>query len=141
MDLEKAREILLFHSRSKKNGHFPVEFTHENQMTNPLCGDHVEIKITINQKSIVDIGFNAKACAICSASTSLMCETVKGHSLDRAQFLSKEFENHILASLDQTWPEYLKPLESFEHLKVNHARRACALLPWVALKSAVKEVV
>ena len=139
MDLDQAREILIQHSRSKRNGTFPRSFTHQKQLTNPICGDHVEIKFEIKDNHIAEIGFNAKACAICSASTSIMSEVIKGQSLSATQAIAEEFERSILEPKDQPWPASIQNLRSFEHLKINHSRRTCALLPWVAFKSALKE--
>lgn len=139
MDLDQAREILIQHSRTKKNGHFPQSFSHQKQITNPICGDDVEIKFNIQNDLVAEIGFNANACAICSASTSLMSEVVQGQSIQTILNIAETFESSILALQNQAWPQSIEHLRSFEHLKINHTRRACALLPWVALKSALKE--
>ncbi len=139
MNLEQAREVLINHSRSDLNGKFPPTITHETQLTNPWCGDYVQIKLFIQGGYITEIGFHAKACAICSASTSLMSGFIRGQTIQHAHFIATEFENSILASAEEAWPLLLAPLKSFEHLKINHARRACAILPWVAFRSAVKE--
>jgi nitrogen fixation NifU-like protein len=144
MDLEISRKVLLEHSRSKRNGQFPKDFTHEKKLTNPICGDHVHIQIQVKDMSICEIGYSAKACAICSASTSLMCEEVKDKNLDRVLGLSQDFESSILmvagAAGQEAWPSHLESLRSFEHLRVNPTRRGCALLPWVILRSIVKEI-
>ena len=140
MDLEKAREILMKHSRVPTNGLFPPIFTHEYKITNPLCGDQVELKINLSQDTINEIGFLAKACAICSASTSMMCEEVKGKNLEHAQKLSLDFEESVIAQQENPWPQGLENLKSFEHLRVNPTRKACALLPWIALRSLLKQV-
>lgn len=139
-DLEKARAILTTHATSKLNGRFPSQFTHQHEMTNPICGDHVQLKFNIHQNHISDIGFFTQACAICSASASLMTELIKGQSLDTVRKFAGSFEDSLLAPATAVWPSALNTLKSFEHLKINPARKACALLPWIALKSAVKEI-
>jgi nitrogen fixation protein NifU and related proteins len=140
MDLEAAREFLIAKSRSKKNGFFPQSVTHEFPITNPLCGDHVHIKINLHEKQIVEIGFSARACAICSASTSVMCEEVGGKAAEEALAMATQFENILLTPGTEIWPQTLGSLIGFAHLRVNPARKACALLPWIALKSAMKEI-
>lgn len=138
MQLEDVRQILIEYSRSKKNGVLPLRYTHEKAMTNPLCGDHVEIKMLLNKNKITEIGFKTQACAICSASTAVMCDLIEHKDLQQALQISDHFENAVLAKSDVIWPEDLFSLKIFEHLKINQARRVCALLPWVTLRSALK---
>lgn len=138
MNQDQAREILLNHSKSAKNGLFPVTVTHEAKLTNPLCGDHVELKIHSNGSMIHEIGFKTVACAICSASSSLLSEQLKGTSIESALHLQKTFEATVMGSPQMPWPVELSAFSCFEHLRVTPSRKVCALLPWVALKSAFK---
>lgn len=138
MNLEVAREVLLQHSKSTRNGQFPEAFTHSGKMTNPICGDHVELKFNIVDNHVVQVGYAAKACAICSASASLLCQEVQGKSYAATLALAQEFENELLLGPEKEWPRNLQGLHSFEHLKINPSRKACALLPWIALRSALK---
>ncbi|MCM2348717.1 MAG: iron-sulfur cluster assembly scaffold protein [Bacteriovoracaceae bacterium] len=136
MNQEEARKILIEHSRSVKNGIFPESITHDSKITNPICGDHVELKIACDQNEIKKIGFKAVACAICTASTSLLCKEVEGLTTDKALELAGTFETSVLEPQSCAWPVELSRLQCFEHLRVNPSRKACALLPWVALKKA-----
>lgn len=137
MNPELARSILLDHSRSKKNGQLPSPMTHQAKVINPACGDQVEIGLHISGHEILAAGFSARACAICTASSSLLSERLKGSSIVDALHTAKEFEAAIVASASSEWPASLIPLRSFEHLRVNPMRRTCALLPWTALKKAL----
>lgn len=141
MNQEEARKILIEHSRAVKNGSFPESFTHDSKITNPICGDHVELKIACDQNQIKKIGFKAVACAICTASTSLLCKEVEGLTTDKAMELARTFEASVLEPQASAWPEELLALQCFEHLRVNPSRKACALLPWVALKKAFVKIV
>jgi nitrogen fixation NifU-like protein len=138
VNLDQARTILSDHSRSKRNGIFPEKFSHEGKLTNPLCGDHVEIKILTDHGKIQDIGFKTVACAICSASTSLIASQVKGMQVEVVLEMGNIFERSILEREDMSWPVEILSYSCFEHLRVNPSRRMCALLPWVALKKAFK---
>jgi nitrogen fixation NifU-like protein len=138
MNQDQAREILLNHSRSDRNGKFPEYFTHESKLTNPLCGDHVELKIHLHDDKIQDIGFKAVACAICSASSSLLTQVLKGQSLQTALKMQLDFESSVMGAYETPWPLDLESLGCFEHLRVTPSRKVCALLPWVALKAALK---
>jgi nitrogen fixation NifU-like protein len=140
MDLEQSRQILLEESRSNKNGEFPQEFTHEGDLRNPICGDHVHIKLRIENKIIAEAGFKANACAICSASAALLTKGVGKRSVSDAIKITQDFEKNILESPGVAWPDRLKLFQPFEHLKVNPARKTCALLPFVALRSILKRL-
>ncbi len=138
MNLDLAREKLMDHSRSTKNGQFPLAANLEAKLTNPVCGDHVELKIHLDENKIIEAGFKAKACAICSASASLLAETVRGIHLTDAIKMGQTFEASVMESEQAPWPENILALNCFEHLRVNPARKMCALLPWVVLKNALK---
>ena len=141
LNLEEARQILTEHSRSKRNGLFPQEATHQHQLTNPICGDHVQLKFQLKGHQIEVAGFRASGCAICTASSSMLCEEVKGKSASVAVDLSHLFERAVTSPTEEAWPSSLQSLSSFMHLRVNPSRRTCALLPWIALRSALKEEV
>jgi nitrogen fixation NifU-like protein len=138
MNQDQARELLLTHSRSDKNGKFPEHTTHEAKLTNPLCGDHVQLKVFLVDDKIQDIGFKAVACAICSASSSLLIQELKGKTLAESLKLQQEFESGLMASHELPWPMSLQSFSCFEHLRVTPSRKVCALLPWVAFKSAFR---
>jgi nitrogen fixation NifU-like protein len=141
LNLDEARRVLTEHSRSKRNGVFPQLPTHQHQLTNPICGDHVQLQLEIKSGHIEVAGFRAKGCAICTASSSMLCDEVKGKSASVAVDLSNLFEKAVTSSVDEAWPSSLQSLSSFMHLRVNPSRRTCALLPWIALRSALKEEV
>ena len=138
MNQEQARSILLTHSKSERNGVFPAVVSFSSKITNPICGDHVELQIQTEGERIIELGFKARACAICSASSSLLSEKAKGLKISELLELSHHFETILLASLETPWPATLQNFSCFEHLRVNPARKACALLPWVAFRSALK---
>lgn len=139
MNQELARDYLIKHSRSEKNGIFPASVTLEAKLTNPVCGDHVELKLHTAGTIIVDIGHKANACAICSASASILCEEVRGKDLDVVLSLADAFERGVTESKENPWPPEIAPLSCFEHLRVNPSRRMCGVLPWIVLRSALKK--
>ena len=139
MNQDLARTHLIKHSKSERNGRFPEVFSHEAKMTNPICGDHVELRIHTTNDIITDVGHKAQACAICSASASILCEEVKGKDIKLALSMGEIFEKGVMEAQNLPWPTELANLVCFEHLRVNPSRKMCALLPWVVLKSAMKK--
>jgi len=140
MDLEKSRQVLLDRSRSKKNGEFPAHVTHEGELRNPICGDHVQLKLQIENGAIAAVGFKAEACAICSASVALLTDAIQYQPVQSTIEMTQSFEKSILEPLETSWPTTLEHFQAFEHLKINPSRKTCALLPFVALRSILKKV-
>lgn len=138
MNQEEIKNKLLEHSRSPKNGNFPLHPNRESKKTNPLCGDHVEIKLEVEKNLVKSIGFKAQACAICSASASVLSQEVVGKEVDTVIAWTELFESTIAQSHIGKWPSDIEFLFLFEHIKVTPSRKMCALLPWIVLKSALK---
>lgn len=139
MNQELARTHLIMHSRTDKNGVFPTSFNLEAKKTNPICGDHVELRLHTDNQKIQEIGHKAQACAICSASASILCEELKGKAIGEVQHLAEIFERAVMDTGHHPWPAELVAFNCFEHLRVNPSRKMCALLPWLVLKSALKK--
>ena len=137
MNEDLIREEILTHSRSNQNGLFPTAATLSARMTNPLCGDHVELRIHTQDQIILNIGFKAKACAICSASASMVSQELKGQSIKLALQLAESFEQTLIGPHHDPWPGLLENFRCFEHVKVTPSRKMCALLPWIVLKKAM----
>jgi nitrogen fixation NifU-like protein len=89
---------------------------------NPLCGDRVRIELEIDQRVILEAAFTANACAICTASASLLTELVTGVSVGAAARLS---DDEIVTALGAEIPA---------------GRLACATLPLRALHQALAEL-
>lgn len=85
---------------------------------NPLCGDRVSIGVRLDEGRIVEVGFDGRGCALCLGASSILTETIKGHSLDELQGLGAD--------------EFLAELES----AIRPARLKCALLAWMAFRRA-----
>lgn len=139
MNLESARDVLIRHSKSAKNGIFPANTDRVGRLLNPICGDQVEFRIRVEEDCIQSIGFSTRACAICSASASILSEAVAGLRTNDVLDLRSEFEDAVSGSEDAPWPHKLTAFVSFSHLRVNPRRRACAVLPWLALAKALHE--
>ncbi len=138
MNQDLIREKLLEHARSEKNGIFPLNTNCESQKINPLCGDHVELRLSVEDNYIKDIGFKAQACAICSASASILTDKLVGNEVETVLIWAELFENTIANSQSSEWPSEIQFLQFFEHIKFTPSRKMCALLPWIVLKSALK---
>lgn len=107
--------------------------THETRLDNPLCGDRVTVRTRVADGIVQDIGFEARACAVCMASASWMCTVVLGEGVRDAHMAIED-------ALDAVHPEEIAPGPPFDRLLVlrnKRSRRRCASLPWEALQQAL----
>ncbi|HME18793.1 MAG TPA: SUF system NifU family Fe-S cluster assembly protein [Nitrososphaerales archaeon] len=115
------KEIILDYYRNPRNFGRLELFDIASHDTNPLCGDEVDIQIKVGDgKTIEEIKFFGKGCAISLASASMLTELAKGKDLEWVKQLSKE--------------DILKMLGSPE---LGPSRIKCALLGMKVLKTGV----
>lgn len=112
---------VLEHFRRPRNQRTLDEPTATREGLNPLCGDRVRIELLIEDAIIRDAAFTANACAICTASASLLTERVRGGSLREASTIT---DQDVLDALDAQLPP---------------ARLLCAILPVRTLREAIAQ--
>jgi nitrogen fixation protein NifU and related proteins len=112
---------VLEHFRRPRNQRALERPTASHEGFNPLCGDRVRIELDVADSVIRDAAFTANACAICTASASLLTERVRGGRVDDARRLS---DDDVLAALGGQVPA---------------GRVSCAILPAQALRDALAE--
>lgn len=130
----------LYQQEIKKHSRNPIgqkrqfERSHQADGYNPSCGDelNVYVKVDHNQK-IEMIGFESDACAICTASASLLCQHVEGKTLAETQ----QDIQIISQSLLQNTPLAYDTLNCLLPVSLHKSRIGCALLPWQTLGQAL----
>jgi nitrogen fixation NifU-like protein len=131
------RDVILDHNRQPRNfGDLsPADASVEG--FNPMCGDHLTLRLRLNEDTISDIRFEGQGCAISTASASLMTEAVKGRTRDEALKLFDRV--HQLLTDDAAPPaEELGKLAALSGVREYPARVKCASLCWHTLASALK---
>jgi nitrogen fixation NifU-like protein len=97
----------------------------------------------VTQGTIADLGWDGEGCSISQASTSVMSELVVGKSVDEAMALQDRFlvlmQSQGQAGLTEADEEDLEDAVAFEGVSKYPARVKCALLGWMAMKSAVAD--
>lgn len=112
-------EMVLEHFRRPRNQHALERPTVSREGHNPLCGDRVRIEMEIAEDTIRAAGFTANACAICTASASLLTERLTGASVESVLALT---DSDAVSALQGNIPG---------------ARVACATLPLRTARSAL----
>jgi nitrogen fixation protein NifU and related proteins len=137
MDLKELyRDVILDHNRHPRNFGRMDSPNRSAQGHNPLCGDELSLFVRMNGTRVEDIRFEAKGCAISTASASLMTEAVKGK--DRAA-VGKLFERvHALLTRPEAAPDAsLGKLAALSGVREFPARVKCASLCWHTLNAAL----
>jgi len=112
--------VVLEHFRRPRNHQRLDDATASAEGTNPLCGDRLRIELRVEEGMVREAAFTANACAICTASASLLTTRVAGATLGDAGRIS---DADIVAWLETEVPP---------------ARLACATLPLRTLRLALK---
>jgi nitrogen fixation NifU-like protein len=92
---------------------------------------------------IVDLGWEGEGCSISQASTSVMSDLVVGKPVTDALALQQKFldlmQSRGTAELTADDEDELDDAVAFEGVSKYPARVKCALLGWMAMKSAVAD--
>lgn len=133
------QEVILDHNRSPKNcGELP-DATHVANGYNPLCGDKLTIKLKIVDGIVEDVKFVGHGCAISTASSSMMTQTIKGKTVEECMHLFEDFREMVTGATCpvETYGR-LGKLSVFSGVREYPTRIKCAILCWHTLKAAMK---
>jgi nitrogen fixation NifU-like protein len=137
------REIILDHYKHPQHHGLPSEFDAEVHHVNPTCGDEVTLRVHVEDGAIKDLGWEGEGCSISQASTSVMSGLVIGKPVADALALQEKFlalmQSRGQAELSDADEDALDDAVAFEGVSKYPARVKCALLGWMAMKSAVTE--
>jgi nitrogen fixation NifU-like protein len=111
--------VVLEHFRRPRNERALEKPSASHEAFNPMCGDRVRIELEMDGATIRIAAFTANACAICTASASLLTSRVTGLAAKAALLIP---ETEVIAALETDVPK---------------SREACATLPLVALRDAL----
>ncbi len=137
------REIILDHYKHPQHRGLPDPFDAEVHHVNPTCGDEVTLRVRITDGAIAELGWEGEGCSISQASTSVMSGLVLGKPIADALALQEKFlglmQSRGEADLTEADEDELDDAVAFEGVSKYPARVKCALLGWMAMKSAVAE--
>ena len=128
------QEVILDHYRNPRNAasldHLPQATVHEN----PTCGDSIRLEaVADGEGRLVTVRFDAKGCAISTASASIMTEHVIGKSVADAEELARGFIRAVRGEGSAEILDSAVELAAFRSVMKFPLRVKCATLPWHAL--------
>jgi nitrogen fixation NifU-like protein len=114
------REIIIDHYKNPQfRGHLDPNDIHFED-DNPLCGDHIEITLRVDETGKIDEGrFDGKGCAISQASADLLIESIIGKQIEEVKKLAKQDILDLLG------------------IELGPVRLKCALLSLKVLKAGI----
>jgi nitrogen fixation NifU-like protein len=133
---ELYQEIILDHNKKPRNCGVLDCANRTADGHNPLCGDTVKVYLRIEAGIIEEISFQGHGCAICTASTSLMTEAVKGKRVEEVRALYEGFHEMLTGVAAEQGLE-LGKLKVFEGVREYPVRVKCATLAWHTLNAAM----
>jgi nitrogen fixation NifU-like protein len=137
---ELYQSVILDHYKKPRNFHKLTGANRSAEGYNPLCGDRVSVYLELEGDVVRDVSFVGSGCAICTASASLMTESLKGKTRAEAEALLGRFHELLTATEEPGEGEgpALGKLEVFAGVREFPIRVKCATLPWHTFRAALE---
>lgn len=140
MDTELKRDIILdnFQNPFNKDGNDELGYEKVNS-NNESCIDNIDLYVKVEDGIVKDIRFNGEACAISTASTSIMLKNIIGKSVSDALNYINNFENMVEEK--EYDEELLNEGIVFDEIYKQQNRKNCVILPYVGIKKILKKYI
>ncbi len=134
------REIILENYKSTKNRR-PLEAADfRKEGVNPSCGDDIELYLKADGQQITDASFEGIGCSICIASANMLCNAIKGMSVEEAEDLIERVKGMLTRNETPDFPDTAEDLEAIQGVANYPVRIKCALLSWNTLNQIISEI-
>ncbi|MCO6432463.1 MAG: SUF system NifU family Fe-S cluster assembly protein [Deltaproteobacteria bacterium] len=110
-----------------------------SSLHNPLCGDTIDLMVSIQDGKVNDIAFSGHGCSISQAGASMMTELCKGKSVQEVKDLCKVFRSMMRGEKSSQEIQVLGDAVALEGVRRFSARIKCALLAWDALEKCMEQ--
>ena len=130
-------EILTEHNLRPAHKHDLADANLVLEGVNPSCGDHLWLKLKVEDGVIRDGAFVGEGCAISQASADIMLDLVIGKETEEALELAKRFFGMIRGTATEIDLEELEDAAALQDVAHMPARVKCAVLGWRTLEEGV----
>jgi len=131
------RDVLVEHARHPHNRREVPDATLHAEIENPLCGDRVTVYATVADGVVRDASFMGDACAVATASASMMTDAVCGTRAADIAGLFAVLQAFLRGDTCAPGGTELGAFVAFAGVREFPARIRCAELPWHALLAAL----
>ncbi len=138
MDDNLRREVILdnYSNPENKGRVEDKDYIYVNT-NNSSCIDNIDLFLDVKDNIIKDIKFDGEACAISTASTSIMTKELIGKTLEEAKKFIENFYNMIE---ERPYDEdLLNEALAFSEIYKQANRTTCATLPYKGILNAIKK--
>lgn len=118
----------------------PEAFDATARGDNPMCGDRVDIYVSLHGDRIREARHVARGCEICQASASLLCDLVPGRTQAEARALGERAAGIAKTGAGDDGSDELRRLSVFGVVHKFPSRVKCVTLAWNALDAALSGV-
>lgn len=135
---DMMRQIIMDHYANPLNKHQPTNDKFEKvHMHSDNCIDDLDIFLLVKNGVVIDACFDGVACTISTASTDIMCDLLKGKTIEDAKYIITQYHHMIHEeSFDDT---VLEEALVFINTSKQAARVRCATIGWSAAEQILKE--
>jgi nitrogen fixation NifU-like protein len=134
-------DVILEHARRPRNRGRLTQATHGAAVDNPLCGDTIRLDVEVVEGGIRAATFEGHACAIATASASLLTVHVRGRPLADARVMLERMDALCAGppAAAEAAGTALGELAVFAGVRRYPLRVRCATLAWDALRRALAD--
>ena len=137
---ELYQQVILDHNKSPRNFRKMDNASSRAEGYNPLCGDHIDVYVLVEDGIVKDVSFNGEGCAISKASASVMTSMLKGKTKKEAEKLFNKFHDLVTGKLGNDLDtDELGKLAVFAGVQEFPVRVKCASLAWHTMLNALHD--
>jgi len=89
------REVIIDHNNNPRNFSEPSKYTHCGSEHNRLCGDKIQLWLSLENDTVSQVNFTGSGCALSTASASIMTEKLKGMSVSDIKNIFEKFHGML----------------------------------------------
>lgn len=131
------QELILDHYRRPRNrGELPGASARVEHR-NPLCGDEIDLAVTMEGERIGAVRATARGCSLSVAATSMLTERAPGCTAADVEALRGRLGRLLSGDAEAASDEALGDLRAFAGVARVPARRRCVELGFEALEQAL----
>lgn len=140
LDDTLLRQIIMDHYENPRNHKLTDDDSYVSvNMDLDTCVDNIDLQAKISNNTIEDIRFDGEACAISTASTSIMSELLIGKTIDEAKIIIDNFNNMIYEK--EYDADIIEEAIAFMNTHKQANRIKCATLGWMGIEKIIDETV
>jgi nitrogen fixation NifU-like protein len=137
---ELYQQVILDHQQRPRNFGDLKDADRRAEGYNPLCGDRINVELKLaGDGSLAQVAFTGSGCAICTASASMMTESLRGRKAEDAERVCQGFQDLVTGKREPEDAEGdLGKLVVFAGVREFPVRVKCATLPWHTFRAALR---